>query len=74
MNDPKVNHPHHYGGKGNVYEAIKIIEHYELNFSRGNAIKYILRAGKKSKITEIEDLQKAIQYLEFEISRLKKTS
>ena len=42
-----VDHPDHYGGQDNTYEAIKIIEAYDLNFSLGNAIKYIIRAGKK---------------------------
>jgi hypothetical protein len=62
--------PEHYGGDKNPHEAIKIIEHYDLNFSRGCAIKYILRADKKG--TELEDLEKAKQYLEFEINKLKK--
>jgi hypothetical protein len=42
----KVNNPIHYGGEQNPYEAIKIIEAHELDFHLGNAIKYILRAGK----------------------------
>lgn len=46
MPDP-VNHPAHYGGTDNPFEPIKIIEHYDLNFSLGNVIKYTLRAGKK---------------------------
>ncbi len=63
--------PEYYGGKDNTYEAIKIIEAHELNFSRGNAVKYILRAGKKDPAKELEDLEKARQYLDFEIERLK---
>ena len=66
----KVNHPSHYGGESNVYEAIKIIEAYNLNFSLGNVIKYTLRAGKK--INEIEDLEKAKWYLEKLIECTKK--
>jgi hypothetical protein len=62
--------PTHYGGEENPFKAIKIINHYELNFSKGNAIKYILRAGKKN--NEIEDLVKAKTYIEFEIERLRK--
>jgi hypothetical protein len=63
--------PAHYGGEANPFEPIKIIEHYDLNFSMGNAIKYILRAGKKCGFWQkAEDLNKAIQYLKFEIKRL----
>lgn len=49
-----------------------IIDEYDLNFYKGNIIKYVLRSGKKSKDTEIQDLQKAIQYCNIEINRLKK--
>jgi hypothetical protein len=68
----KVNHPSHYGGESNIYEAIKIIEAYNLNFSLGNVIKYTLRAGKK--INQIEDLEKAKWYLERHIINLKQNS
>ena len=64
-----VNHPQHYN-KG--IEAIDIIESWDLNFSLGNAIKYILRAPHKS--NQIEDLKKAKWYVEREIERLEKTS
>jgi len=66
--EDKVNHPRHYGGESNMYEAIKIIEAWDLNFSLGNVIKYSLRAGKKSD-SPIEDLRKAKWYLEREIKR-----
>jgi len=68
----KVNHPSHYGGESNIYEAIKIIEAYDLNFSLGNVIKYTLRAGKK--MNEIEDLEKAKWYLERHIINIKQNS
>jgi hypothetical protein len=68
----RINHPSHYGGESNIYEAIKIIESYELNFSLGNVIKYTLRAGKK--INEVEDLEKAKWYLERQISNIKQNS
>ena len=58
----KVNHPDHYGGENNPYEAIKVIEAWDLNFHLGNVVKYISRAGKKSK-SSIEDLKKAEWYL-----------
>ena len=58
----KVNHPDHYGGESNLYEAIKVIEAWDLNFHLGNVVKYISRAGKKSE-NNIEDLKKAEWYL-----------
>ena len=66
-----VNHPDYYGGKDNHYEAIKIIEAYDLNFSLGNVIKYVLRAGKKSD-SAIEDLEKAARYIQFQIDYLRR--
>lgn len=72
MND-NVNHPAHYGGAENPYEAIKVIEAWGLGFCLGNAVKYISRAGKKDPTKEIEDLQKAAWYLNREIMRLEKS-
>jgi hypothetical protein len=60
----QVNNPKHYGGKQNTYEAIKVIEAWELNFHLGNVIKYISRAGKKDKTKLKEDLEKAKWYLD----------
>lgn len=54
-----VNHPKHY--QSAKYEVIDIIEDFELDFCLGNAVKYILRAGKKGDRTE--DLRKAIWYI-----------
>lgn len=56
----KIDHPSHY--QGNKYEVIDIIEDFKLDFHLGNAIKYILRAGKKD--NKLDDLNKAIWYLE----------
>jgi hypothetical protein len=64
-----VNHPRHYQGK--KYEVIDIIEDFDLSFSLGNSIKYILRAGKKNELA-VQDLNKAIWYLQREIERIKK--
>lgn len=64
----KVNHPLHYGGKDNPYEAIKVIEAWDLGFNLGNVVKYISRAGKKGD-NYLEDLRKAKAYIEFEISK-----
>jgi hypothetical protein len=63
-----VEHPKHYNlGR---FEVIDVINDWKLNFQRGNAIKYLARAGRKSKDTEIQDLKKAIFYIEDEIRRL----
>lgn len=66
-----VDHPAHYGGKDNPYEAIKVIEAWNLNFNHGTALKYQSRAGKKDPAKEIEDLEKAIGYLVREVATLK---
>ena len=66
-----VNHPKHYGGKENPYEAIKVIEAWGLEFCLGNTLKYISRAGKKDPQRELEDLEKALWYLQRRVSYLK---
>lgn len=71
-NMEQVNHPEHYGGKDNVYEAIKVIDNWELGFSLGNTVKYISRAGKKDPTKELEDLRKAKFYLDHHIEKLEK--
>ena len=68
----KVNHPPHYGGEENPYEVIKVIEAWKLDFHLGNAVKYIPRAGVKDPNKEIEDLEKAVWYLNRKINNLKK--
>ena len=68
-NSPVI-HPKHYGGKENPYEAIKVIEAWEVGFNLGNTLKYISRAGKKDNI--IQDLEKALFYLDREIQNRKK--
>jgi hypothetical protein len=65
----QVNSPPHYTTGG--IETIDFIEAKGLNYNRGNAVKYISRAGIKSAVTEIVDLEKAIWYLNREIERLK---
>jgi len=65
-----VNHPDHYGGESNIYEAIKVIDAWQLGFSLGNTIKYISRAGKKNPDKELEDLKKAKWYLDHHIKNL----
>ena len=65
-----VDHPNHYNIGG--IEAIDFIESWGLNFSLGNAIKYIARAPYKN--DEIEDLKKARWYIDREIQRLEKNT
>lgn len=62
-----VNNPDHYKGKDNIYEVIKVIDAWNLGFSLGNAVKYIGRAGAKG--DKVEDLQKAIWYIQHEIDK-----
>lgn len=66
MAGDSVNHPPHYQGAG--LEIIQVIEAFRLGFSLGNAVKYVLRAGKKG--PALEDLKKAAWYIEHEIKRL----
>lgn len=82
-----INHPAHYGGKDDPYEAIKVIIAWRLGFCLGNAIKYIRRAGQKMadpepddsissvdryKRGQLQDLKKARFYLDYEIGLLEK--
>lgn len=67
-----VNHPQHYGGADNPYEAIKVIEAWELGFCLGNTLKYVSRAGKKNSSSTLEDLKKARWYLDREIQRIER--
>lgn len=67
-----VNHPSHYND-GKI-EVIDFIEDKHLNFHRGNAVKYIARAGKKDKSKEVEDLKKAQWYIEREIKKLEQNN
>ena len=67
MND-MVNHPKHYCDTPFGLEVIEITQHY--NFCLGNALKYTLRADKKW--DAIEDLKKAVWYLNKEIENREK--
>ena len=63
-----IDHPKHYNmGK---YEAIDVIDDWGLGFNLGNTVKYISRAGHKDNI--LQDLKKALWYLDREIQRLEK--
>lgn len=68
----QVDHPSHYGGKDNPYEAIKVLSAWRLGFLLGNCVKYISRAGKKDPSKLVEDLKKARWYLDDAIQRLER--
>lgn len=66
MSDDPVVHPSHYTSAVPGIECIDVVQHF--NFNRGNAIKYLWRAGSKG--DTVEDLMKARQYIDFEIARV----
>lgn len=63
-----VNHPSHYNSHPSGIECIQVVEW--MGFNLGNAVKYIWRADHKSE-SPIEDLEKAVWYLQREIERVK---
>jgi hypothetical protein len=66
--DP-VNHPSHYTSDPSGVECIQITRHR--NFNIGNAIKYLWRCGLKDRDATVQDLEKAIWYIQDEIKRIK---
>lgn len=66
MNPTDPVNPNHYGGDA----VMRAIEACGVNFGRGSVAKYVLRAGKKEKNSELIDLKKARWYLDREIARL----
>jgi hypothetical protein len=74
-----VKHPSHYEWLKDAIGVEPIDIASRLSFCRGNAIKYILRAGRKAEEgmthieKEIEDLRKAVFYLRYEIKQLTRT-
>lgn len=64
--DDAVKNPSHYIAS-NGLQVRTVIESFELGFNLGNVIKYTLRAGKKG--NKVQDLQKAVEYLTFEIEK-----
>ena len=65
---PNTINPSHYKGFSNGAQVVDIAEW--LNFNRGNAVKYIARAGRKQGADTLEDLRKARWYIEREIERI----
>lgn len=63
------NIPKHYQN-GKIYDLIDVIQDFKLNFNRGNVLKYVCRAGKKE--NEVEDIEKAIDYLQRELKFVKR--
>ncbi len=65
-----VDHPAHYNSHPSGIECIDVIEHWSYNL--GAAMKYVWRAGLKPGADHVEDLQKAVWYINREIERLEK--
>ena len=61
--------PKHYQG---TIQPIDLIDAQNLNFNLGNVVKYVCRAGKKKGENVLSDLEKAKNYINFEIERIKK--
>ena len=59
--------PKHY--QTNTIDVIDFCSAYNLNFNRGNVVKYVCRAGRKD--NELEDLEKALDYIKREIQTIK---
>lgn len=70
IQDP-VNHPSHYTSHPSGVEAIEITRH--MGFNLGNAMKYLWRNGLKDGQPAVQDLEKAVWYIQDEIKRLKST-
>lgn len=68
LSSDAVHHPRHYNDVVPGIECIEVVQYF--NFNRGNAIKYVWRAGAKD--NELQDLKKARQYLDFEIERMER--
>lgn len=66
--DP-VNYPSHYTSHPSGVEAIEITRH--MGFNLGNAMKYLWRNGLKDGQPAVQDLEKAVWYIQDEIKRLK---
>ena len=63
------NTPKHYQG---TIQPIDLINAQNLNFNLGNVVKYVCRAGKKQGENVLSDLDKAKNYINYEIERIKK--
>lgn len=70
--DDQVNHPAHYTSHPSGIECIQVTEH--MTFNCGNAVKYLWRNGLKDGQPAVQDLRKAVWYIEREIQRVEKPS
>ena len=61
------NTPKHYQG---TIQPIDLINAQDLNFNLGNVVKYVCRAGKKKGENVLSDLEKAQNYINYEIERI----
>jgi hypothetical protein len=66
----EVNHPTHYRASPSGIECITVVEH--MSFLRGNAMKYLWRAGEKQSVDMVTDLRKAIWYIQREIEKIER--
>jgi hypothetical protein len=71
-NNNPVSHPKHY--TFSKLQVIDAIEAWGLNFHLGNTVKYIARAGRKDVAKEVEDLEKAVWYLQRHIENISKAN
>ena len=63
--------PDYYIGKNKNIKAHEVIADYELTYNIGTAVTYLLRSGKKPNNPAEQDIQKAIDHLEFELQKIK---
>ena len=68
----QVNHPKHYGGEDNPYEVVKVAEAWgtDKDAYLFNVLKYIGRSGKKDGNPTLQDLKKALWYLDRRIKTI----
>tara|TARA_R110001606_G_scaffold2883_4_gene12472 strand:- start:8743 stop:9003 length:261 start_codon:yes stop_codon:yes gene_type:complete len=67
----KGNVPTYYIGKHKKIKAHEVIADYELSYNVGTAVTYLLRSGKKPNNPAEQDIQKAIDHLQFELTKIK---
>ena len=70
INYKRTPEPKYYSGTTYGYSARRVIEDFELTYNTGTAVSYLLRSGKKEGNPADQDIQKAINHLQFELDRL----
>ena len=71
MNNQSKKYTGYYACEDGSMDAEFVINKFNLSWNRANVLKYIIRAGKKDPSKEIEDLEKARNYINYEIERLR---